>query len=108
MIDLFLAIFFLLFIQLFIGVIIRNISDFNKYGFRYYQYDKTEKNKNWFNHFFKFKPIYKNKALKKLIEENIESYRLNIELKYIMVMVSVEMNIDYFLNWIYLSYVLVS
>jgi len=98
MIDLFLAIFFLLFIQLFIGAIIIHISAFKKYGFRYYQYDKTEKNKNWFNHFFEFKPIYNKNTTLKEIKEILDGDRFLIELKYIMAMVSVGMSITHFLH----------
>jgi len=98
MTGLFLLIFFLLFIQFFIGFIITFISLYNKYGFHYEHYH-TEEDNNYFNHFFEFNPIYKNKALKKLIEDNnIEGYKLSMEFKYIMAIFSIGMSIDYLLN----------
>jgi len=98
MIDLFLAIFFLLFIQLFIGAIIIHISAFKKYSFLYYEYDKIEKNKNWFNHFFEFKPIYNKNITFKEIKEILDGDRFLIELKYIMAIFGIGMSIDYLLN----------
>jgi len=94
----FLAIFFLLFIQLFIGFIINFISAYNKYGF-HYEHFHTEEDNNYFNHFFEFNPIYKNKALKKLVEDNnIEGYKLSMELKYLMAIFCIGMSINHLLN----------
>jgi len=90
--------FFLLFIQLFIGFIINFISTYNKYGFNYEHYN-IEEDSNYFNHFFEFNPIYKNKDLKKLVEDNnIEGYKLFMEFKYIMAIFCIGMSIDYLLN----------
>jgi len=88
------SIFFLLFIQLVIGVIIVCISASNKD--LYYEYNEIKK--ELYISPFEFQPIYKNRISKKLIEDSIEGYKLSIELKYIMAMFGIAMSIEYLLN----------